>query len=71
MVIGPTFMGAEPDQIDVGPRAGLRLFEKEEKLSLKLMQSLSEDQQAQVQISVGMTPKEGLREDRWNPFDER
>jgi len=41
MVIGPTFMGAEPDWIDEGPHAGLRLFKTEELLSLKLMQSLS------------------------------
>lgn len=71
MVIGPTFMGAEPDQIDEGPRAGLRLFEKEEKGGLGLMRMLSEENQVAAQICKGMTPKEGLAEDMWNPFDER
>ncbi|BGO94600.1 hypothetical protein NBRC10512_004972 [Rhodotorula toruloides] len=71
MVIGPTFMGAEPDRIDVGPHAGLRLFSQEEIRGLNLMRSLSEENQKKAQISVGMTMSEGLAEDRWNPFDER
>ncbi|OCL01269.1 hypothetical protein AOQ84DRAFT_383945 [Glonium stellatum] len=40
IVIGPAFMGAEPDRIAEGPHAGLRLFKTEELLSSKLMQSL-------------------------------
>ena len=71
MVIGPTFMGAEPDRIDVGPHEGLRLFSQEEVRGLNLMRSLSLEAQRKAQVSVGMTPKEGLRENRWNPFDER
>lgn len=71
MVIGPTFMGAEPDRIDVGPHAGLRLFSQEEIRGLNLMRSLSEENQRRAQISEGMTTAEGLPEDRWNPFDER
>lgn len=71
MVIGPTFMGAEPDRIEEGPHAGLILFEKEEKTGLSLMQGLSPELQRKAQISEGMTSAEGLPEDRWNPFDER
>lgn len=71
MVIGPTFMGAEPDRIDVGPHEGLRLFSQEEVRGLNLMRDLSEENQQKAQISVGMTAAEGLPEDRWNPFDER
>jgi hypothetical protein len=70
MVIGPTFMGAEPDQIDVGPYAGLRLFLNEELGALKLMQSLPADLQAKATVSKGMDGT-SLPEDRWNPFDER
>ncbi|BGP28728.1 hypothetical protein JCM10296v2_000464 [Rhodotorula toruloides] len=71
MVVGPTFMGAEPDRIDVGPHAGLRLSSQEEIRGLNLMRSLSEENQRKAQISVGMTTAEGLPKDRWNPFDER
>lgn len=71
MVIGPTFMGAEPDRIDTGPHAGLRLFRDEECRALDLMRSLSLENQKQAQISEGMDPDHGLQEDRWNPFDER
>lgn len=71
MVIGPTFMGAEPDRIDVGPHEGLRLFTQEEIRALNLMRDLSEENQEKAQISVGMDREGGLSEDRWNPFDER
>lgn len=70
MVIGPTFMGAEPDQIDEGPHKGLRLFETEELVSLKLMQSLSEELEKRATLSAGMDGN-ALPEGRWNPFDER
>jgi hypothetical protein len=70
MVIGPTFMGAEPDRIDEGPHAGLRLFRAEEMESLKLMQSLPKELQDKATLSKGMDGK-SLAADRWNPFDER
>jgi len=70
MVIGPTFMGAEPDRIDEGPHKGLRLFRTEEMEGLALMQGLSAELQEKVILSKGMTG-EHLPEDRWNPFDER
>lgn len=71
MVIGPTFMGAEPDRIDVGEHKGLRLFNKEEIHVLNLMRDLSPENQKKAQLNEGMTSAEGLAEDRWNPFDER
>lgn len=71
MVAGPTFQGAEPDRIDVGPHEGLRLFSQEEIRGLNLMRGLSEENQAKAQLNEGMTTAEGLAEDRWNPFDER
>ncbi|EOD43019.1 putative gtp binding protein and negative regulator of the ran tc4 gtpase cycle gtr1p protein [Neofusicoccum parvum UCRNP2] len=70
MVIGPSFMGAEPDRIDEGPHKGLRLFKTEELESLKLMQSLSPELQEKATLSVGMDGN-SLPADRWNPFDER
>jgi hypothetical protein len=70
MVIGPTFMGAEPDRIDEGPHAGLRLFRAEEMESLKLMQGLSRELQEKAILSKGMDGR-SLPTDRWNPFDER
>lgn len=71
MVVGPTFMGAEPDFIDVGPHKGMRLFRNEEVLALDSMQSLSSENQKKAWLCKGMTSSEGLAEDRWNPFDER
>jgi hypothetical protein len=70
MVIGPTFLGAEPDWIDQGPHKGLRLFQTEELVALKLMQSLSPELQARATLSKGMDG-DSLPADRWNPFDER
>lgn len=71
MVVGPSFLGAEPDRIDVGPYEGLRLFRQEEIRGLKLMRGLSPENQSKAQLNEGMTTTEGLAEDRWNPFDER
>lgn len=71
MVVGPTFLGAEPDRIDVGPHAGLRLFSQEEVRGLNLMRALTPANQAQAQLCKGMDPTHGLPADLWNPFDER
>ena len=70
MVIGPTFLGAEPDRIDEGPHKGLRLFQTEELAALILMQSLSPKLQEKATLSKGMDG-DNLPADRWNPFDER
>jgi hypothetical protein len=50
MVLTPVFMGAEPHAIDVGPLAGIAVFEPEESGGLQLMQSLPMDLQQQAQL---------------------
>ena len=50
MVLSPTFMGAEPNTIDVGPYAGLTLFQEEERLGLELMRSLAPAVRGMAQI---------------------
>jgi hypothetical protein len=50
MVLTPVFMGAEPHAIDVGPLAGIAVFEPEESGGLQLMQSLPVDLQQQAQL---------------------
>ena len=70
MVIGPTFMGAEPDCIDTGPHAGLRLFSTERKISLKLMQSLPAELRARATLWDSVLPTD-LPEGRWAAHDER
>ena len=70
MVIGPTFMGAEPDCIDEGPHAGLRLFSIEQKVSLKLMQSLSPELKVKATLWESVSPT-SLPKGRWTAHDER
>ncbi|KAJ9614971.1 hypothetical protein H2200_001045 [Cladophialophora chaetospira] len=70
MVIGPTFMGAEPDVIDEGPHAGLRLFSTERQAALKLMQSLSPELKVKTTLWQSVLPKE-LPPGRWTAHDER
>lgn len=70
MAIGPTFMGAEPDYIDEGPHAGLRLFNTEETISLKLMRSLSAGQRKLALTHHSVLPND-LPSGRWVPHDER
>lgn len=50
MVISPVFMGAEPNIIDEGPDKGTELFTDQEKLGLKLMQSMDPATQKGVRI---------------------
>jgi len=40
MVVSPVFLGAEPNEVDEGPMAGLKLFQDEELIGLELMRSL-------------------------------
>ncbi len=64
MVLTPTFMGAEPNHIDTGPLAGLKLFEDEELRGLSFMTSLSAAQREEAIIyntSVGGDLPEGRR----------
>ncbi len=54
MVLTPTFLGAEPTYADVGPFAGISLFEHEEHAGLALMRSLSPAQQRQAIVAHSM-----------------
>lgn len=51
LVLTPTFLGAEPTHADVGPFAGTRLFEDEERDGVALIRSLSGMQQARAILS--------------------
>ncbi len=54
MVLTPCFFGAEPKYADTGPFAGTRLFEDEERSGLKLMRSLSAQQQDRAIVAHSM-----------------
>jgi hypothetical protein len=70
MTISPSFMGAEPNEIDVGPYAGTTIFRDEERLGLELMQALTPEQQARAQTYKLMKdPK--MPPGRWIFSDQR
>lgn len=76
IIISPTFTGAEPNIIDAGPWKGTAILHKEGDLGLKLMQSLTPEQQATAQIYADLhddkMPQTGdLLTDRWNKDDQR
>ena len=50
MVATPVFFGAEPHHIDVGPFAGVREFEAEERLALELMHGLPAPLRREAQL---------------------
>jgi len=50
MVVTPVFMGAEPHELDVGPLAGIPVFDQEERAGLQLIQSLPLALQQQAQL---------------------
>jgi len=54
MVLTPCFFGAEPNYADVGPFAGTRLFEDEERAGLALMRSFSPEQQERAIVAHSM-----------------
>jgi hypothetical protein len=51
MVLTPCLLGAEPTYADVGPFAGISLFEDEERGGLELMRSLSPSQQRRAVVA--------------------
>jgi len=76
VVISPTFTGAEPNIIDDGDWKGTEILQKEGNLGLKLMQSLSPEQQKRAKVFAnlrddGMTQTGDLITDRWNKDDQR
>ncbi|KAF4773411.1 hypothetical protein HER10_EVM0000103 [Colletotrichum scovillei] len=70
MVIGPVFIGAEPNIIDEGLDKGLTLCANEGQLGLQLMQSLPPMLQQKAQIYPTMKDP-AMPEGRWNPADQR
>ncbi|KAL8366517.1 hypothetical protein RB595_005014 [Gaeumannomyces hyphopodioides] len=70
MVVSPWFTGAEPNLIDDGPYKGTRILNTEEELGLRLMQSLSPDQQARAQI-YKLLKDPAMPKGRWNHDDQR
>ncbi|KAI2488558.1 DUF3500 domain containing protein [Pyrenophora tritici-repentis] len=87
VVVSPSFTGAEPNIIDEGEWKGTEILHKEGSLGLKLMQSLSAEQQQKAQIFKNMrdegmkqvygnsnndeTKRDELITDTWGPDDQR
>ena len=71
MVVSPAFLGAEPDEIDDGPYAGLRdVFADRIDLGLQLMAALPEDQRRSAVVFEQMVDP-AMPEGRVHPGDER
>ncbi|KAH7076193.1 hypothetical protein FB567DRAFT_155842 [Paraphoma chrysanthemicola] len=87
VVLSPSFTGAEPNIIDDGEWKGTEILHREGNLGLKLMQSLSKEQQRKAQVfkylrDDGMkqiygnsnndeSKREELITDTWGPDDQR
>ncbi|MCK2212352.1 DUF3500 domain-containing protein [Actinomadura sp. ATCC 31491] len=71
MALSPVFLGAEPDEIDAGPHAGLRgLFADRVELGLRLMAALPEERRRQAVVYERMVDP-AMPEGRVHPGDER
>lgn len=70
IVVSPWFTGAEPNLIDEGRYKGTRILEEEEKLGLRLMQSLPADKQAKAQ-TYKLLRDPAMPHGRWNHDDQR
>ncbi|WP_116453664.1 DUF3500 domain-containing protein [Blastococcus litoris] len=71
MVVSPVFLGAEPDEIDAGPRAGLRdVFADRIELGTALMAALPEEQRRAVTVYEQMVDP-AMPPGRVHPGDER
>ncbi|MGX9742765.1 DUF3500 domain-containing protein [Pseudocitrobacter corydidari] len=70
LVIAPTFMGVEPNVIARGDDTDCVLFTEEERLGLKLMQSLNQEQQARATIFSQMEDP-AMPPERFNFADQR
>ncbi|KAI9658604.1 MAG: hypothetical protein M1821_002164 [Bathelium mastoideum] len=73
LVVGPFFVGAEPNEIDDGPNQGMTVLNREEAAGLALMQSLSSEQQRKATIQGDINDIDGssMQSGRWNPADLR
>src|SRR6185312_5509676 len=71
MQLSPVFLGAEPDEIDDGPRAGLRdVFTDRITLGTDLMAGLSDEQRAEATVYARMVDP-AMPPGRVHPGDER
>jgi hypothetical protein len=73
VVIGPFFVGAEPNIIDDGPEKGTLMLKKEEEAGLALMKSFSSEQQQKATIQGDIDDIEGntMPAGRFNKADLR
>ena len=55
--INPSFWGASPVRVTSGKYAGMELFEQEQELSLKLVNSLSDSQKQKAELGSGNGPE--------------
>ncbi len=71
MVVSPVFLGAEPDEIDAGPHAGLAgVFADRISLGTELMAALPDDLREQATVYEQMVDP-AMPEGRVHPGDER
>jgi hypothetical protein len=71
MVVSPVFLGAEPDEIDAGPHAGLRdVFADRIDLGLQLIAAMSENQRRDAVVFDQMVDP-AMPPGRVHPGDER
>ena len=70
IVMTPTFMGAEPRRIGLGPLAGMSLFDPEEELGLDLIRSFSSPQRERAILHQSLHPDE-ISPSLQNLFDGR
>ena len=71
VVVGPFFVGAEPNVIDEGPNKGMEVLNKEEEAGLSFMKSLSPEQQKKATLEGDINDIDGstMPCGRWNPAD--
>jgi hypothetical protein len=71
MAVSPVFLGAEPDEIDAGPHAGLHgVFADRVELGMALMAALSEEQRRAATVYSHMVDP-AMPPGRVHPGDER
>ncbi|KAJ6442215.1 GTP binding protein and negative regulator of the Ran/Tc4 GTPase cycle, Gtr1p [Purpureocillium lavendulum] len=70
MVLSPCFTGAEPNVIDAGPNEGTKILQAEEALGLRLMRSLTPEQQRRAQTYAKLKDP-AMPHGRWNHDDQR
>ncbi|WP_369135203.1 DUF3500 domain-containing protein [Modestobacter sp. I12A-02662] len=70
MVLSPVFLGAEPNEIDAGPHAGLRAFDDRIALGLEVMAALTEAQRDTATVYQEMVDP-AMPPGRVHPGDER